>query len=107
MCSGQEAVSYCDEAASTVALAGSVIDAKSLTDSASGRVVVAQLCCRDRDLSPTSHQAVAVGELARNGMNIVLNSFLKFLISVCTFLEIRHWVWETEDGFLSAEPFLL
>uniref|UniRef100_A0A915AWJ9 RBR-type E3 ubiquitin transferase n=1 Tax=Parascaris univalens TaxID=6257 RepID=A0A915AWJ9_PARUN len=67
MCSGQEAVSYCDEAASTVALAGSVIDAKSLTDSASGRVVVAQLCCRDRDLSPTSHHTVAVGELARSG----------------------------------------
>lgn len=49
MCSGQEAVSYCEEIASTVALAGSVIDAKSLTDSASDKMVIAQLCCRDRD----------------------------------------------------------
>ncbi|VDM36565.1 unnamed protein product [Toxocara canis] len=65
ICSGQEAVSYCEEVASTVALAGSVIDAKSLTDSASGRMVIAQLCCKDRDLSPTSHHALTAGELAK------------------------------------------
>ncbi|KHN72189.1 E3 ubiquitin-protein ligase RNF19B [Toxocara canis] len=67
ICSGQEAVSYCEEVASTVALAGSVIDAKSLTDSASGRMVIAQLCCKDRDLSPTSHHALTAGELAKIG----------------------------------------
>ncbi len=38
VCSGQEVVSYCDEVASTKALAGSVADTKSLGDSTSLRV---------------------------------------------------------------------
>uniref|UniRef100_A0A915PI64 Eukaryotic translation initiation factor 2 subunit 2 n=1 Tax=Setaria digitata TaxID=48799 RepID=A0A915PI64_9BILA len=65
VCSGQEAVSYCEEVASIVALAGSVVDAKSLTDSASGRVFLTQMYCRDRDLSPSSQHAIACSDLSK------------------------------------------
>ncbi|VDM08049.1 unnamed protein product [Wuchereria bancrofti] len=67
VCSGQEAVSYCEEVASIVALSGSVIDAKSLTDSASGRVFVTQMCSRERDLSPSSQHAIACNDLSKSG----------------------------------------
>uniref|UniRef100_A0A8R1TPQ8 RBR-type E3 ubiquitin transferase n=1 Tax=Onchocerca volvulus TaxID=6282 RepID=A0A8R1TPQ8_ONCVO len=59
VCSGQEAVSYCEEVASIVALSGSVVDAKSLTDSASGRIFSTQIYCHERDLSPSSQHAIA------------------------------------------------
>uniref|UniRef100_A0A0R3S0B5 RBR-type E3 ubiquitin transferase n=1 Tax=Elaeophora elaphi TaxID=1147741 RepID=A0A0R3S0B5_9BILA len=67
VCSGQEAVSYCEEVASIVALSGSVVDAKSLTDSASGCVFVTQMYCRERDLSPSSQHAIACNDLSKSG----------------------------------------
>ncbi|KAL3990973.1 IBR domain family protein [Acanthocheilonema viteae] len=67
VCSGQEAVSYCEEVASIVALSGSVVDAKSLTDSASGRVFVTQMYCRERDLSPSSQHAIVCNDLSKSG----------------------------------------
>lgn len=42
--------------ASTAALAGSVVDAKSLTDTASARITVVPSLNRERDLSPTAQQ---------------------------------------------------
>lgn len=75
VCSGQEAVSYCEELASTVALAGSVIDSKSLTDSASGRVFMSQI--RDRDLSPSSQHGISYVESSKF-----------FLLFVCNLLKI-------------------
>ncbi|VDN05755.1 unnamed protein product [Thelazia callipaeda] len=67
LCSGQEAISYCEEVASIVALAGSVVDAKSLTDSASGRVFVTQMYCRERDLSPSSQHAISCDDPTKSG----------------------------------------
>lgn len=71
ICSGQEAVSYCEELASTVALAGSVIDSKSLTDSVSGKVFVSQT--RDRDLSPSSQHAAVYVEFNKGDDRISAN----------------------------------
>ncbi|VDK89197.1 unnamed protein product [Litomosoides sigmodontis] len=67
ICSAQEAGSYCEEVASIVALSGSVVDAKSLTDSASGRVFVTQMHCRERDISPSSQHAIACSDLSKSG----------------------------------------
>ncbi|KAM3727676.1 E3 ubiquitin-protein ligase RNF19A [Dirofilaria immitis] len=67
ICSGQEAVSYCEEVASIAALSGSVVDAKSLTDSASARVFSTQICCRERDPSPSSQHAIACHDFSKSG----------------------------------------
>ncbi|CAG9534307.1 unnamed protein product [Cercopithifilaria johnstoni] len=67
VCSGQEVVSYCEEVASIVALSGSVVDAKSLTDSASGRIFVTQMHCRERDLSPSSQNAIVCIDPSKSG----------------------------------------
>lgn len=72
MCSGQEASSYCEEVASIVALSGSVVDAKSLTDSASGRVFVTQMHTRERDLSPSSQHAIACSDLSKSGHLLII-----------------------------------
>ncbi|VDO30350.1 unnamed protein product [Onchocerca flexuosa] len=77
VCSGQEAVSYCEEVASIVALSGSVVDAKSLTDSASGRIFSTQIYCHERDLSPSSQHAIACNDLPESIIQSVMSVLLK------------------------------
>ena len=63
--------------ASTAALAGSVVDSKSLTDSASGRAATVQMFSRERDLSPGVHPIRVVDLTKDSFLGLFFPQFFK------------------------------